>query len=274
MKTADWLATNTKILEAAGIPTARLDCLVLLEDATNIDRVHLLAHPEHELDVVTLVTLAKQLLLRSQHQPLAFIRGKTEFYGREFIITNDVLEPRPESETMIELALKLQHVKSVIDVGCGSGALGLTVKLERPDIQATLLDIDQACLDVTRQNTKKHQVKATIIQSDLLEKISDNALADSLLLANLPYVPDNFQLNEAAMNEPRLAIFGGEDGLDLYRRMFEQISGRAAKPAYILCESLPSQHADLQQIATDYNYTQDSEEDFIQVFSSGARPQA
>ncbi len=272
MKTADWLAANTKLLNKAGIPVARLDCLVLLEDATGKDRAFLLAHPEYELTQQIVDQLSSQLDLRAKHQPLAFIRGKTEFYGREFIITHDVLEPRPESETMIELALKQNNLKSVIDVGCGSGALGLTIKLECPNTSVTLLDIDDACLGVTQQNANKHRADVDILKSDLLSEVTNETLAGSLLLANLPYVPDTFQLNEAAMNEPRLAIFGGQDGLDLYRRMFEQIQQRPLKPAIIMCESLPSQHDDLKKLAADHSYTISTEEDFIQVFSSVVRP--
>src|SRR5260221_14788444 len=103
----DWLAKATHKLELAGIGTARLDALVLLEDVTGRDRAWLLAHPEAKISANEAAKLEKLLNQRAKHLPLAYVRGKTEFYGREFVITPAVLEPRPESETMIDLLLQL-----------------------------------------------------------------------------------------------------------------------------------------------------------------------
>src|SRR5688572_20708013 len=101
------LALATRQLEAVDIPTARLDVLVLLEDLIGKDRTWLLAHSEHELTIDQLTTLDQQVARRAGHEPLAYIRGKTEFYGREFAVSPHTLEPRPETETMIELAKPL-----------------------------------------------------------------------------------------------------------------------------------------------------------------------
>src|SRR5436305_280122 len=97
----------TKKLERAVVGTARLDALVLLEDVTGRDRAWLLAHPETEISASEVNKLKKLLNRRAQHEPLAYVRGKTEFYGREFLITPTVLEPRPESETMIDCLKEL-----------------------------------------------------------------------------------------------------------------------------------------------------------------------
>lgn len=107
MKLLNWLNSNTKKLEQAGISTARLDCLVLLEDALNRNCGWLLSHHDYDLDNNTLKLLEEQVLRRFQHEPLAYIRGKSDFYGREFIVNHHTLQPRPETETMIEL---LQNV--------------------------------------------------------------------------------------------------------------------------------------------------------------------
>jgi release factor glutamine methyltransferase len=274
MKTADWLQASTHTLSQAGVSTARLDCLVLLEDVTGKNRAYLLAHPEHVLGPQALRTLQMQIQQRVKHRPLAYIRGRTEFYGREFIINEQVLEPRPESETMLELLFQQPDIRRVIDVGCGSGALGITAKLELPEISLTSVDIDPGCLKVTRQNNKRFQTQATVLKSNLLEQINDGDLDKAHLLANLPYVPDAFQLNEAAMNEPRIAIFGGPDGLDLYRKLFNQLDDRQVKPATILCESLPTQHPALAHLAQEHGFIQSMEKDFIQVLSPLAQPQA
>ena len=269
MKIKQWLKASQSQLQAADIPTARLDCLVLLEDALQKDRAYLLAHDDIELSSHQQDTLRQQLTARSQHTPLAYIRGKTEFFGREFIINKDVLEPRPESEAMIELLKKLPDInmqeQHIIDVGSGSGALAITAKLELPQATVTGVDIDPACLKVARQNAQKHQVTVTFNNNDLINNIIIHPR--TALLCNLPYIPDKFTLNQAAMNEPKIAIFGGKDGLDHYRKLFKQIDKLQQKPVHILTESLPFQHNDLCKIASQSGYTQAKEDDFIQLFS-------
>lgn len=270
LTTSQWLAQATKQLETAGIGTARLDALVLLEDVLGTDRTHLLAHPEFELTNEQQEALVLLLNRRSMHEPLAYIRGRSEFYGRNFVITPTVLEPRPESETMIGL-LKEQVTSGqgqvIIDVGTGSGALALTAKLEMPDAHVIAIDIDKRCLEVATRNATIHDENITFVQSDLLSKFPTitNYLS-VIILANLPYVPDDYQINDAALQEPRLAIFGGRDGLDVYRRMFSQLSEYTDIEITVLTESLPFQHAVLQNIARADGFTQVTEEDFIQVF--------
>lgn len=268
MTVKDWLTTNQSHLEQSGITTARLDCLVLLEDALGKDRAFLLTHPETSIPPASVTTLSKQVAKRAKHTPLAYIRGRTEFYGREFIINMHVLEPRPESETMIDVLKRLPEPAHVIDVGTGSGALAITAKLELPQTTVMALDIDPKCLEIARQNCHQYQVNIKLIQNDLLRglRIQD----DTILICNLPYVPDKFTLNQAAMNEPKVAIFGGKDGLDHYRTLFEQVSDSKVKPTHVLTESLPFQHAELITIARQHNYTQAIEDDFIQGFQMTA----
>ncbi len=261
-----FLSSATTKLIQAGIGTARLDCLVMLEDVLNTNRTQLLAHPERTITDEQLKVLNEFIDRRTLHVPLAYIRGKTEFYGRDFIINEDVLEPRPESETMIELLLQLslkQRVK-LADIGSGSGALGITAALELGLDRVWLHDIDANTLEVARQNAAKYNVAANFLVSDLIK--NNNADYD-ILLCNLPYVPDNFQVNTAALHEPSIALFGGPDGLDLYRRLFGQINKSGHKPQYILTESLPPQHEQLATIAAQAGYHQQADEDFVQLFS-------
>jgi release factor glutamine methyltransferase len=269
MKANDWLKTASATLTKAGIGTARLDALVLLEDAAGKDRAWLLAHPEFELTNQQTDILSNQLTKREQHIPLAYIRGKTEFYGRDFVVNEQVLEPRPETETMIDLLKQLppETHKQVIDVGTGSGAIAITAKLEIPESTVMATDIDPACLAVAKKNAAKHQVALQLMQGNLLQPLTTSFHLPTTILANLPYVPDSHQLNQAAMNEPRLAIFGGTDGLDLYRNLFEQIDGLPHKPSFVLTESLPFQHETLAQIAQHQAYNLVTTEDFIQLFA-------
>lgn len=258
----------TKQLKEAGIGTARLDALVLLEDITGKDRTHLLAHPELELTTEQQNTLKKLINRRATHEPLAYIRQKTEFYGREFIINHDVLEPRPESETMFELFPKEVHYKTIFDIGTGSGALAITAALTVPEAKVIAIDIDPKCLTVAKDNSQKHEVSIKFIENNLLESITDEDLRGPIcILANLPYVPDDYTLNEAAYNEPHHAIFGGPDGLDLYRTMFQQLGNNFRRPLFVYTESLPFQHEVLLSIATEHGFKQLVERDFIQLFT-------
>jgi len=268
MTVKTWLTEATKKLEQAGIGTARLDALVLLEDATGRDRAWLLAHPEYEVAATKIANLEKLLKRRVKHEPLAYLRGRSEFYGREFIIGPGVLEPRPESEAMID-CLKTIHDKGsvwrIADVGSGSGALGITAALELPASQVALLEIYDPAIKITKMNVDKFTLNISIIKSDLLAATDGKY---DVLLCNLPYVPDNYQINLDAGHEPAVALFGGPDGLEVYRRLFGQLKELKQKPLYILCESLPPQHDALKNIAAAADYRQILEDDFIQVFKS------
>ena len=284
MKIDDWLESSTSALKDAGITTARLDCLVLLEDETGKDRAWLLSHPECELQGSVLKKLNTKITQRCQHIPLAYIRGKAEFYGREFAVNAHTLVPRPETETMIDL-LKQVAINdlrlTIYDIGTGSGAIAITAKLELPEAEVFATDIDEKCLETARANAKNLGADIEFLHGNLLEPISQNgerrkkngenkkqAEAFSVLLCNLPYVPDNFQINRAATHEPRHALFGGPDGLDMYRELFSQLNALATKPLYILAESLPPQHELLASIAKAAGYKLTKTEDFIQLFQA------
>lgn len=283
MTIQDWLKLSEKSLRDASISTARLDCLVLLEDETGKDRAWLLSHPEYELQGSEIENLSTKIIQRSQHIPLAYIRGKAEFYGREFAVNTHTLVPRPETETMVELACELVSSEfasedlTLIDVGTGSGAIAVTARLELPEVTVIATDIDEKCLATARQNSQTLGADIEFLQGNLLEPLATRKLASSqtILLCNLPYVPDNFQINRAATHEPRHALFGGQDGLDLYRKLFAQTTRVPLEvsrgtlvvcPQYILTESLPPQHETLAAIAKAASYQLTKTDDFIQLF--------
>lgn len=268
MNVGEALEWSSRQLKTAGISTFRLDSLILLEDCTGIDRAKLIAFPVINLDPKAELAFKKQIGLRARQLPIAYIRHKSEFYGREFYIDERVLEPRPESETLIE-ELKLlidSHADrfSVIDIGTGSGALIITAKLELPSLDAYGIDLSQDCLDVANLNSKKYQTDISFLKSDLLEKVTK--LKQTILLANLPYVPTSWQINPPAMREPAMAIYGGKSGLSLYERLFEQ-SAPLTFIKWIITESMPPQHEALAKIAFNYSFRQVRDNDFIQVFS-------
>jgi release factor glutamine methyltransferase len=265
MKIKNWLKHAQAELTKAGIGSARLDALILLEDEFKKDRAWLLANQEVEISITRSKRLNSKLKKRLKHLPLAFIRGHTEFYGRKFYVNRYTLEPRPETETMIELLLKLPLAAQlkVADVGTGSGALGITAALELHTPNVDLYDIDASCLSVSRHNQALHELHLHTRKSDLLNR---HLRSYDVILANLPYVPDHYQINQAAAMEPRIAIFGGKDGLEIYKRFFGQLRRFNWSPKFVLCESLPPQHGELARIANQNGFRLHQEQDFIQVF--------
>jgi release factor glutamine methyltransferase len=281
MTTGYWLKTATQFLQSRAITTARLDCLVLLEDAMQINRAQLLAEPDKDMRDGLVNHLQKLLVRRSKHEPLAYIRGRSEFYGRNFVINQHVLTPRPESEMMIDLLKELypapdesapysfsasntQKRLLIADVGAGTGALGITAAMELENASVDLLEIDDEALKVAERNVDLMTSHVTVKKSDLL---LGGLKSYEVLLCNLPYVPDAYEINKAASFEPKIALFGGPDGLDLFRRLFEQVSELADRPLYILTEALPSTHDALLAIAVATGYRLLRTEDFIQVFT-------
>jgi release factor glutamine methyltransferase len=265
MTVGAFLQAATEKLQQSGVESARLDCLVLLEDCLLADRAAILAHLEAEIPHSTEVALNKKIAQRAKHIPLAYLRGKAPFYGREFMVNRRVLVPRPETETMIELLkeLPLPPEARVADIGTGSGCLGITAALELPGSQVDLYDIDKEALDVASSNARTHKVRAQHYAANLLEHYYGPY---DVLLANLPYVPDGYTINRAARYEPRLALFAGKDGLDLYRRFWEQISGLPQKPPYVLTESMTVQHKELAAVASAAGYKLAATQDLIQRF--------
>ncbi|MEX2007137.1 MAG: HemK/PrmC family methyltransferase [Candidatus Saccharimonadales bacterium] len=272
LSAGQWLDIACRKLTAAGIGTAELDSLVLLEDVTSKDRAYLLAHPETPLSKQARRKLNALLKQRTIHMPLAYVRGFTEFYGRNFIVNKNVLEPRPESETMIDLLKDLSAQSQgapllIVDVGTGSGALAITTKLELPSANVLAIDIDPKCLVVAHQNAKMLGANVDFVQGDLLTPLpTAKYQLQTILLANLPYVPSRYQINRPAAHEPRIAIFGGPDGLEIYRNLFKQTEKLDPCPQIILTEALPSQHAEMIKLAELSSYKLIKTLDFIQVF--------
>lgn len=266
MTVDDFLSKSTRRLVQAGIDTARLDSLILLEDVSGYDRAYLLAHPLIKISVSKQAKLTQLLDKRAEHIPLAYIRGFAEFYGKKFVLNQNVLQPRPESESIIDLLLKLEDLPDntqLADVGTGSGALGIIAKMYHPSWAVELLDIDEKALQIAKMNVDKNTIEVSAITSNLLENSKQN---NDILLCNLPYVPDNHKLTLSATKEPRIAIFGGPDGLDLYRLLFKQIDGLHYKPLYLICESLPLQHTKLTKLAHKSGYSLRGTMGFAQVF--------
>lgn len=249
-----WLQTAQSALTSAGIQTARLDALLLLAFATNKSKAHLLAHGDARLTDTEQHTATTSLERRLTREPIAYIIGVKEFYGRDFIVNKSVLVPRPESEDIITLLLEQPYPNTIIDVGTGSGALAITAKLEVPLAIVCATDNDPACIEIARQNAKSLKADITLVETDLLAAIDAKLIHESVLFANLPYVPRDYPLNKDATHEPEAAIFSSESGLMHYRRLFEQLNDTNILPSAIICESLEKQHTALALLALEHGF--------------------
>lgn len=265
MQIAEWLVVTMKKLGEAGVDSPRRDALVLLEDTIKKDRAWVLAHPEYPLQGLTLQEVDKLVERRVKREPLAYIRGKAWFYGRFFEVDPTVLIPRPESEDIIDLIKELKP-KTVFDIGTGSGALAITAKLELPSSKVIATDADPDCLQIAMQNASLHSVDITFLEGSLLQPISGKIDDNTVFVANLPYVPDSLVTSPEIRTEPKTALFSGTDGLNHYREFWQQIETLNSKPAYIITESLESQHSDCKALASKANYTLSKTLGLIQLF--------
>ena len=272
MTIKQWLDEAIINLSSASVDTARLDAEILLADLLEKDRSWIHTHPEAPLPQgASLRKLDEQVTRRATHEPIAYILGHKEFYGRDFTVTADTLTPRPETETMIELVLELKPQR-IIDIGTGSGCIAITCKLELPSSTVVATDVSEHALMVAQENAADLQATVTAVQSDLLSSLETSAIDGATLCCNLPYVPGNHPINKAATHEPKIALFSGDDGLDHYRRLFQQLASlqemQNVTPAHVLTEALETQHAALNDIATRYGFLLQKSSGLIQVFHS------
>lgn len=172
-----------------------------------------------------------------KNKPKQYLQGWVEFYQLKFKVTPDVLIPRPESELLVDEVLKIKP-KTVIDVGTGSGNIAVSIAKNLPKVKIWATDISDKALDVARNNAKLHNVSHQIIflQGNLLENITMPAEA---VVANLPYIPSEriSYLDSSVKNfEPIIALDGGTDGFELYKRLFKQVKQKGWRPDFIACE--------------------------------------
>jgi release factor glutamine methyltransferase len=217
VKTA--LLQGTELLEGAAIAVPRLTAEVLLAHAMRCERVYFFAHPEQELKQVEWLHYGRYLHERLQGKPTQYITKRQEFYGREFRVTPAVLIPRPETEHVVEVALEVARgAQRVLDIGTGSGALAVTLRLEM-GASTWATDISPAAVTVAAANAGRLGAPVQFVVCDLAEAIGGGF---DLIVSNPPYVPlpqkDGLQ-REVRDFEPHVALFGGDTGFELYDRI-------------------------------------------------------
>jgi release factor glutamine methyltransferase len=265
MNVGEWLSEATEKLEQNNNATARLDALLLLEYVLNSPRAIVLAHADMALPATTLVKLNDALKQRLDGIPIAYLLHKKEFYGRDFIVNEHVLIPRPETENIIDIVKNISlATPRILDVGTGSGCIAITLALELPKCKVVATDISDDVLKLANQNAKNLGAQVTLKKSDLLKDIDTAKF--HILCANLPYVPDGLVTSKEITNEPKLALFSGEDGLDHYKKLFEQLNNLTVKPRFVITESLEKQHSSLIKLAKKADYSLQKTDNLVQLF--------
>jgi release factor glutamine methyltransferase len=227
------LLQGQQLLEKADIPAPRLNAEVLLAHAVGRDRAWLFAHSDEELREVWWIHFGRYLHERMQGKPTQHITGAQEFYGRRFRVTPDVLIPRPETEHVIETALQRKAYR-VVDIGTGSGAIAVTLALET-GARVVGTDISPAALRVAAANALGSQVRW--LACDLGSALAAGRF--DLVVSNPPYVArrDKPTLQrEVRDHEPEIALYGGDDGLDLYRRLIPEAERLLAPEGRLVME--------------------------------------
>lgn len=217
MRVDDWTKQARVALEEAGIESAGLEAQLLAGAVLGCDRSSVIAHPEWKVSE----RLANDLLERRlAHEPLAYLIGYREFYGRRFRVAPGVLIPRQETETIISawLELGLPANCRLLDLGTGSGCIGITLKLEQPQLSVVLCDVSESALDIARENARALGADVNLVHSDGFQNLGDEKF--DAIVTNPPYVARGDALpREVSEYEPSIALFSGESGLEFYERL-------------------------------------------------------
>ena len=208
----------------------RLDAETLLLHLLDTNKAWLLAHADEEVAPATAKRYNDRIERRFHGEPIQYIAGVCEFYGLPFRVTTDVLIPRPETEHLVEKAIALAATWNhphIVDVGTGSGAIAIALAHALPKAQITAVDLSPAALDVARDNAERNHVSTRIrfLPSDLLMGFENHRF--DLIVSNPPYVPLGERAAlavEVREHEPAMALFAGEDGLEIYRRLIPAAS--------------------------------------------------
>ena len=243
----DVLRLSTTYLGDHGSPSARLDSELLCAQALGLRRIDLYLQFDRPLDTAELTSIRELVRRRGKGEPVAYITGTREFYGRPFAVTRDVLVPRPDTETLVEHAIASLRARPgeaprVADLGTGSGCIAITVAAEVPGTRVTATDVSRAALDVAQANAAAIGVDVAFIESSWADSLDGRF---DLILSNPPYVTtDELEAVDRDVRdfEPRDALLGGHDGLDAYRVLLASIRERITWARMML--EVDPRHAD------------------------------
>lgn len=255
-------------LSRAGIAEACWQAELLLRFVTGLSRAELLAYPGRLVAQHAILCYREVTRERALGVPLQYIIGHTEFFGREFLVTPAVLVPRPDTETLVEEALRIlrtghcmdlhKHANSLLDLCAGSGCVGLTLAAEVPDLTVWLADVSDAALAVAADNAARLRVsdRVQFRQGDLFSALE--GMRFGMITANPPYIKSDEILTLAleVQREPRLALDGGEDGLAYYRRITREAPNFISPGGWLLLEVGCTQAGAVKSLLLEAHFTE------------------
>lgn len=216
------LLHSARLLSGAGVPDPEQDASLMLARLTGAKPLSLRTDMDTQLPAEILEAFEQMMRRRLKREPLQYILGSFPFQGMDFLLDARVLIPRPETSLLVDWALELLAAfsgPSVLDLCCGSGCIGLSVKKKRPDASVTLTDLSPEAVSVAKINAERLDLEAGILEGDLFSPVPDRKY--DLVLSNPPYIPSSecASLQREVQFEPLFALDGGEDGMDFYRRI-------------------------------------------------------
>ena len=228
---------------------------ILVAELVKCNPLELLNHLDDYVSEEKVKLLKKEIEALEKNEPLQYVLGKVNFYGNEFYVDKRVLIPRFETEELVENTIN--YIKKfftkpvdIIDLGCGSGVIGLTLEQKVSTNSVDLVDISKEALEVTHKNCEKLNSKANLIESDMLSSVEKKY---DVIISNPPYIKTNEEIEDIVKNnEPHLALYAGEDGLDCYRKILKEASKNMKDKALIAFEIGCTQANDIKELVTSY----------------------
>ncbi len=248
---------GTRYLEKRGVDDARRNMQMLVAHQLGCTRMDLYLQFDRQLEESELAPLREMLKKRGEGIPIQHLLGKVYFHKYQFKTDSRALIPRPETEELVEWILKWEQPNDlqILDVGCGSGVIGLTLAAERPSWQVTLSDVSPEALALAQENATELGIEnAKLIHSDLFSQVGGQFDG---IVANLPYVPerDRETLTREVMHDPALALFSGDDGLDLIRRFIPEAFARLKSGGWLVLEIGHDQASQVSEILHAHSFT-------------------
>lgn len=226
---------------------------MLLADLLEVNPLELLNYLDKVVDEEIINNYKQRIEAMKAKKPIQYVIGNVNFYGNQFKVNENVLIPRFETEELVENTLRYidelfpnQNLK-VIDLGCGSGCIGITLKKKHPNLDVTLLDISSKALEVANQNALNLKTEVTLIENDMLSGLTEKY---DVIISNPPYIKENEEIEEIVKNnEPHLALYAGIDGLDYYRKILKEAPSHVNNIFLIAFEIGESQRDDIIALA-------------------------
>lgn len=261
MTIGEWIRQAAASLEKAGCPDPAVDSMWIAEDILKMTRANLRFEEHSVLDSGKLAELNACLERRMAGEPVQYILERADYMGLKFYVDRRVLIPRQDTETLVENAiieLQGRHEPRVLDLCCGSGCIGLSIASLVPQAKVTLSDISGDALDVAKKNAKALDADVAFKHGDLFKAVGKEKF--DLIASNPPYIPaaDMEVLQKEVRFEPELALYGGEDGLDIYRRIAAEASAHLNDGGALLMEVGEGEAKDVLKLVQENMDCEDS----------------